>query len=326
MKISVALCAYNGSCYLREQLDSIAAQTRLPDELVICDDHSCDETPKILEAFAARAPFPVRVYVNERNLGSTANFGRAIELCTGDVIALSDQDDMWQEQKLARFEAEFRSRPGLGLIFSDAELVDENGLPLGHRLWQHTLTRRRRRSIDAGKAFEVLARGNSVTGATMAFLSSLRQLVLPIPESSYIIHDGWIALIGSAVAELRALDEPLIQYRQHGGQQLGIDLDARVATIRTSAAERWRYYSGEIDRLEAARERLLSVKVSDQYQVPFLSSRLELLEKLEKHYRVRADIPRRLSRRFNLILRELLTGRYHRFSKGVRSAVLDLVR
>lgn len=93
LRISVALCTHNGSAYLTEQLASIAAQTRLPDELVVCDDRSSDDTPRLLADFAARAPFPVQVVVNSENLGSTAKFAKAISLCQGDFIALSDQAD-----------------------------------------------------------------------------------------------------------------------------------------------------------------------------------------------------------------------------------------
>ncbi|MCA1556539.1 MAG: glycosyltransferase, partial [Acidobacteria bacterium] len=86
VKFSIALCTYNGARYLPAQLDSIAAQTLLPDELVICDDCSTDETRDVITSFAARAPFAVRLYVNEVNLGSTKNFEQAISLCTGDII------------------------------------------------------------------------------------------------------------------------------------------------------------------------------------------------------------------------------------------------
>ncbi|HEY2971172.1 MAG TPA: glycosyltransferase, partial [Pyrinomonadaceae bacterium] len=104
MKISVAMCTYNGAPYLREQLNSIAAQTRPPDELVVCDDVSADLTCEIVTSFAASVHFPVRLYVNEQNLGSTKNFERAIGLCEGDIIARSDQDDVWLPEKLRRIE------------------------------------------------------------------------------------------------------------------------------------------------------------------------------------------------------------------------------
>src|SRR2546423_1214622 len=129
------MCAYNGAAYLPAQLASIAAQTRLPDELVICDDRSTDATQELLNDFAARAPIPVRVYTNERNLGSRKNFARAIELCAGDLVALCDQDDVWHTDKLRRMEAALAAQPEVGLVFTNAEIVDDETRPLGYQLW-----------------------------------------------------------------------------------------------------------------------------------------------------------------------------------------------
>ena len=92
MKVSIALCTYNGSEFLGEQLASFLTQTRLPDEIVVCDDCSLDSTVQILDDFAAHAPFPVRIYRNEKNLRSTKNFEQAIDLCEGDIILLADQE------------------------------------------------------------------------------------------------------------------------------------------------------------------------------------------------------------------------------------------
>src|SRR5262245_49520236 len=103
-RLSVALCTYNGARFLHDQLSSIARQSSLPHELVICDDRSSDNTVAIIERFALGAPFPVRWQVNATNLGSTKNFELAISRCHGDVIALSDQDDIWQRDKLAQIE------------------------------------------------------------------------------------------------------------------------------------------------------------------------------------------------------------------------------
>src|SRR5258706_6945784 len=97
---SVAMCTCNGAAYLADQLESIAAQSRLPDELVVRDDASVDDTPAVIQAFAARAPFPVRFERNADRLGSTRNFDGAIAACTGDLIALSDQDDVWHQDKV----------------------------------------------------------------------------------------------------------------------------------------------------------------------------------------------------------------------------------
>jgi glycosyltransferase involved in cell wall biosynthesis len=105
MKLPMAMCVYTGTFYLWQQLDSIVAQYRCPpDELVVCDDGSKDTTIAILENFAAHAPFPVHIHVNYTNLGVSANFSKEIELCDGDLIAFSDQDDVWLPRKLARAE------------------------------------------------------------------------------------------------------------------------------------------------------------------------------------------------------------------------------
>lgn len=325
VKLSIALCTFNGARYLVSQLESIAAQTRLPDELVVCDDHSSDETGVILRAFASRAPFPVRLYFNERTLGSTANFGRAIELCDGELIFLCDQDDVWLPGKLVRFETELSGRPEVGLIFSDAELIDEDGVSLGGRLWDYTFAAPRRRLFESGKAFEVVARDNPATGATMAFRASLRPLVLPIPDSPHMVHDGWIAQLGAAATEVLAIGEGLIQYRQHPGQQLGIHANRR-APDKPLAAKRWRHYTGEIDRVEFGHDRLENALLTGEYKLPSLSSRLQLLEEIGTHYRVRRNVNNARFKRSSLIVKELLSGRYHRFSKGFFSAALDLVR
>ena len=97
---SIALCTYNGERFLSQQLESLAAQTILPDELVICDDASSDSSLRILEDFAQKAPFIVRIFKNPKNLGYIKNFEKAIGLCSMDVIFLSDHDDYWESEKL----------------------------------------------------------------------------------------------------------------------------------------------------------------------------------------------------------------------------------
>src|SRR3982751_1684084 len=130
MRMSVAMCTYNGAEFLPAQLESIVRQARKADEIVICDDGSTDESRSLLKKFAADAPVPVSLRFNEKNLGSVKNFEQAIQLCSGDVIALSDQDDVWRSDKLQLIEEAFGRSPSAGLVFSDAELVDENLQPL----------------------------------------------------------------------------------------------------------------------------------------------------------------------------------------------------
>ncbi len=218
-RISVALCTYNGEQFLPQQLASIAKQTRLPDEVVICDDHSTDRTVALVQEFAAAASYPVRLFENERNLGFAANFERAIRLCNGDLIALSDQDDIWYPHRLEISEQEFIAHARAGLVFSDADLVDEHDRLTGQTLWQRLgFIGRCKRDLLAGQ-YVVLAKHRFVTGATVIFRANLRDRCLPIGAGW--IHDEWIAMIVAAFADLRPIDQPLIRYRIHGSQQVG---------------------------------------------------------------------------------------------------------
>jgi glycosyltransferase involved in cell wall biosynthesis len=221
MKISIALCTFNGEIFLKDQFLSIFHQTRLPDELIICDDHSTDKTIEIIDSFKASSPFPVRVIQNSSNIGSTKNFEKAVRLCTGDIIAFADQDDVWKPQKLEIISKAFLADPKIGYVFSNAELVDAELKPLGVNLWESVgFTKREYQNYLEGKQFEVLLKRNVVTGTTMAFRAFLKELVLPFSENW--IHDEWIATLASIVG-IKGLPIPelLVLYRQHSSQQLG---------------------------------------------------------------------------------------------------------
>jgi glycosyltransferase involved in cell wall biosynthesis len=332
VKLSIALCTYNGAEFLPEQLGSIAKQTRPPDELVICDDCSTDETRRVVTSFAANAPFAVVLHVNEVNLGSTKNFEKAVSLCTGDIIALSDQDDVWLPNKLERLEKIFSESPEVGIVFTDAELVDEKLVSKGERLWECTLTPLERQLFEAGRAFDALLRYNVVTGATMAFQARFRELVLPVPHNTYLIHDGWIALMIATVAPVVAVPESLIKYRQHPGQQLGVNQrrGLRIQTVESidGRAKRQSYYTGEIKKIDDVKARLRAVNNDPAGNPDYFvtADRILLMDDLRAHYCVRGRLPESRLRRVPLVMREMASGRYARFSKGVASALKDLLR
>ena len=338
--ISVALCTYNGSRYLREQLDSIASQTRRPDELVIRDDMSADETVEIAERFAEKAPFPVNIHRNTENFGSTRNFESAIEACRGEIIALSDQDDVWEPQKLERIETEFAADPGLGMVFSDAMLTDENLRPLGIRLWRETFRRRDQREFTSGRAVEVLLQYNVVTGATMAFRSDLKPAVLPIPELTEYIHDAWIALIAAMASRVKFIPEPLVRYRQHAGQQLGAGLSRweisrleRYKLTTESRAQTYRRLDEFLEvfspeRLEAIRSAALApalVPSREKLESLILEARRRTDDNVE-HLNARISLPTSRLMRLPAVFNEWWHGRYDVHSRGWQSALLDVVR
>lgn len=130
-KVSIAMATYNGERFLKAQLDSFARQTLLPFELVACDDGSTDNTMDILRQFAAEAAFPVRIYRNPERLGIRDNFLRALEICEGDLVAFSDQDDVWLPEKLAACAAGFEPNDVTavthGVSFADAGLKPVGG-------------------------------------------------------------------------------------------------------------------------------------------------------------------------------------------------------
>jgi len=220
MTISIALCTYNGEKYLEEQLDSIANQSRLPDELIVCDDNSSDQTLSILQRFSESGCFPVRIFTNHVNIGSTKNFETAIRLCKDGIIALSDQDDVWHNDKLELIEEVFNTSTQVGAVFSNGNIVNEDLSPLGYTLWdKFCFGKKLRIKFLNGKAFQVLLSQNFVTGATKAFRSSFRNKILPI--SPLWVHDCWIAHLLSIISDIIFIDKELIEYRIHKEQLIG---------------------------------------------------------------------------------------------------------
>jgi glycosyltransferase involved in cell wall biosynthesis len=317
-KLSVALCTYNGSRFLREQLESIAAQTRTPDELVVCDDGSTDSTLQVLEDFRRGARFPVRLYPGEKPLGSTGNFERAIGLCTGQLMALCDQDDVWRSDRLSATESAFLSDPDVSGFFTDADIVDASLNPLGYRLWDVVrFGRTERARWRQGEVVPLLLRRNVVTGATLAFKSELRKLILPIPRGW--AHDAWIALLIGATGKLAFGKEPLIQYRQHSSNQRGALKRGYGEQLDEARAPHAEIYAAAAANYMAARERLLAAT-----DVPVPRQVTRSLDAKIAHMQTRAALPRSRIRRLPIVLSELAAGRYRCYSNSWKSFARDV--
>jgi hypothetical protein len=315
MRVSLALGTYNGERFLPDQLASIREQTRLPDELIVCDDGSTDGTVGLVRSFCDRMPFRTRIEVNAANRGSTPNFARAIELCSGDIIALADQDDVWLPNKLATLEAAFLRDPKMGFAFSDARVVDESLKPLGYTLWRALqFSRTEQEQFREGAAFELLLRRYRVTGATMAFRTSHRDLILPIPSGW--VHDAWIALLISSAAPCAVLAEPLVQYRKHAGQQHGDHKRGLLGEFQAAQGKSRDDFEAVAARYTEAMERLTAAS-------GVRSDRLAMLAGKVEHCSRRAAM-RAGGWRLPAILGELRRGNYSRFSRGWKSAAQDL--
>lgn len=219
-RFSIAMATYNGERFLQEQLNSLARQTMLPYELVVCDDGSTDGTVSILEAFAAEAPFAVRIYQNERNLGYGDNFLRAASYCKGDWIAFCDQDDVWLEQKLATCANVLGRFPQIDLLSHSADQVDEHLAPLSHRVPHYRAFRIR--SPLQGNALSVHP------GFSCCVRKSLLE-AMPVdarPESISRLrgrqsHDQFVYHVANTYGYTAELPESLVLYRRHGATATG---------------------------------------------------------------------------------------------------------
>ena len=285
-RVSIAMTTYNGARYLAEQLDSFAAQTRLPDELVVGDDGSTDATAAILAEFAARAPFPLRVTVNAAQLGPSRNFAETILRCEGDVILLSDQDDRWEPGKLATMADYLVAHPKCWLATHDAALMDGEGRPRG-------LTMGGQIAAAGGDPARDL-----VAGCCMAIDARLAQLYDPPPQTR--THDAWLAAIADLLQLRGWVAQPLIAYRRHGA-----NVSASYMS-RLGGSSRWRR---ALDRLAKARAEPVAEALDQS-----MADRAAMVAAIEAHRATLLQIvpADRLQRAFGELARGLERDRQRR--------------
>lgn len=314
ISISIALCTCNGERFLDQQLASLAGQHHLPTELVVCDDASDDHTYELLESFASSAPFTVNLRRNTQRLGISKNFEQAIRLCTGNVIALCDQDDVWMPQKLSRYAEVFTQ--GADWVCCNAQLADATLAFSTDTLWDVVRFSGIERVHAANaRLFKVLSKHYVVAGATMAFRTELRDQLLPIPSAW--LYDAWLAIVLAATKRLALIEECLQLYRQHdknaiGGRRRGFSESLRNAL----GVDRIAYLNLEILRWSQLCERLNSLSVSDT-----VSSGLK--EKAD-HLARRAEFSESRPLRIPLVISEVYNNGYARFSRNWESIAMDL--
>lgn len=221
MKISVALCTYNGAVFIKQQIDSILNQTVKVDEIIVCDDISSDNTIEIIEGYNAVYNGIFKIQVNESNIGSVKNFEKAISLCTGDIIFLSDQDDVWELNKVEVYLDYFKSHPGINVLASNGYCIDdENKIIDKYTIWDvPQFLRDKKVPFDYFTMINFTA--NIATGASMAFKKEFIQTIFPVPLISGYHHDEWIALHASKIGSFEILNNKLFSYRIHENQQVG---------------------------------------------------------------------------------------------------------
>ena len=325
MKISVAMCTYNGARFISEQLESIAAQSQPIDELVVCDDKSTDNTLQLIQDFQHRVSFSIRVFVNEQNLGSTRNFQKCLSLCEGDLIFLCDQDDVWLTHKVKKMLRYLTQNPNQEAVFSDANIINNQSALTGKRAWQLIqFNRRMQTRWQLGGAFDILVNGYVVTGATLAIRRRVLSEILPFPNLyKDLIHDGWIALWLSLTNRIGFIKEPLTNYRQHSQQQVGfgavmpkVTLEERIARLREKKLMplRKKYEESQI----------LYDHLASFNNIP--KDKLEQLRQRSAHFLMRSTLPNNHLWRVWPVLQDVFNGKYknHNAAKWWRPVLGDI--
>jgi glycosyltransferase involved in cell wall biosynthesis len=323
--VSVALCTHNGEAFVAEQVETILAQTALPSEIVLSDDASTDATVSIVEATVddwrranPGASLTLRVIRNQEPLGVAQNFEQAIAASTGEFIALADQDDVWHSDRIERARKVLLEQPTTMLVHSDARLVDSHGTFINDTLFSaYDVSPAVVRAIRDGAAFEILARRTIVTGAATMFRRELLKHAIPFPSGW--VHDEWLAIVASALGSLDVIDEQLIDYRQHGKNQIGAGTLSFGRKLR-------RMLEPRTDRNARLLERASSLKERFSAMPEIGAERLEMVVEKYEHEMARSELHESRLRRLPAILRELKTGRYSLFGRGLADAVRDLLQ
>ena len=319
MKVSIAMATYNGERYIQDQILSFADQTRVPDELVICDDGSTDRTLSVVEELRLGLPFDVRVYTNKVNLGYCKNFERALSLADGDLIFLSDQDDFWFPNKVELLCDYMLKKSDVlicqsNMIITD-ELLNDSGVT---------------------QLENILALGNSkkdfITGCGAVIRRDLLDVAIPFPSLGWG-HDSWLFKIGNAIGVADLCEEPLMFYRRHDNTvsrhfASSVRRLSTVDALRQSglrdATDGWKKEvvrcNDLLKRLDEKKEVLMKFRKDDSEKgVLVLKRRISSLE-----YRIKLMKTKGLTRWFSATV-FLFLGGYGDF-QGVKSFLKDCIR
>ncbi|HIF9375644.1 TPA: glycosyltransferase family 2 protein [Photobacterium damselae] len=218
--ISVCLATYNGSSYIMEQINSILTQLSAEDELIISDDGSTDNTLDIILSYD---DVRIKVFSNKGVKGYTHNFESALKHCSGDVIFLSDQDDIWLPNKVSTCMKKLKNND---FVVHNASVVDSNLKVLERSYFKFKNVR---------KGFLSNLISIRYLGCCMAFNRDVLNKALPFPIKNRIItHDSWLSLISELYFKTELIETPLILYRRHenntsmGGASEGNSLFMKV--------------------------------------------------------------------------------------------------
>lgn len=231
--VSVCMASYNSERYITEQISSILPQLREQDELVVVDDASTDKTRERILGF--RDP-RIKLITQTKNQGVVETFEHAVRSASGDILFLSDGDDIWATDKVRKVLEAFANNPKARVVCSGLKLIDEKGEPFNRSDYRHNM------KFTAFLLPNLIR--NRFQGSSMAFRASLLPQVLPFPKSRIFLHDAWIGMCNTMTGgDTIYLPDQLIYYRRHSNnasQPMGLkEQIVKRVQLTAALAIRW---------------------------------------------------------------------------------------
>ena len=220
---SICIATYNGEKFIRQQLTSILSQINIDDEVIISDDDSTDNTIEIIKSFNDNRIKIVRGGFHHFKW----NFVNALKYAKGDYIFLSDQDDIWIENKYTSCLQELKK---VDLICHDSIVVDENLKTIIPSFFQY---------YNSGRGIIKNSIKNTYFGACMAFNRKVLENALPIPQTMEIGHDIWIGLVAESIGKVKFINTPYLLYRRHDTAITNISNDLKSRSKRSFFIKIW---------------------------------------------------------------------------------------
>jgi glycosyltransferase involved in cell wall biosynthesis len=324
MNVSIAIATFNGEKFIRDQLDSIINQTLIPNEIVICDDSSSDDTFSIVKNYARNFKSIVcfKIFKNETNLGYTANFERAMSLCKGELILLCDQDDFWLPTKVETIVHLAKSHPEYYVFVNNAELTDHDLNPLNiFTIDQYRISNK---SLETYKL-----------GCCCSIRKDYLSKLFPFPKK-IVGHEEWVVGIAEILKKKYIHHEVLQFYRRH---------DSNVSDTSISHKKKFNFSSLFIYQLKFYIDILINSRALNSDNGIFVYDSLYILlikfsfidrdllfqyitknKKRIEFQKLRKDIrPLPKWRKSILILILLIKGKYS-YASGFKSAALDFIQ
>ncbi len=206
-KTSVIIGTFNGEKYIGEQLDSILNQTILPNEIVICDDDSTDRTIEVVKEILTDSGIRYVLKKNKNRLGILENYEKCNALCSGDIVFVCDQDNVWSHHYIESFLRKFEQNPQADYIYCNGYVTDENGKILHETYTDEFMNRSKEQFLS-----DVINQRLFPHGHTIAYKKKFKDTICP----SYFVLDEWISLCIAVTGNFVSVNEKLVYFRRHG--------------------------------------------------------------------------------------------------------------